>query len=71
MKFKKRMMSYLLMAALTVASFWAAPIQAQAAPAKGIDVAVYQGAIDWNAVKNAGYSFAFVKIGSGESGLDA
>ncbi len=70
MKFKKRMMSYLLMAALVAASFMAAPMQAEAAPAKGIDVAVYQGAIDWNAVKNAGYSFAFVKIGSGKSGLD-
>lgn len=70
MKFRKRMMSFLLAAAIAAGSFMAAPMQADAAPAKGIDVAVYQGAIDWNAVKNAGYSFAFVKVGSGKSGLD-
>lgn len=70
MKLRKQMMSFLLAAAIAVGGFLAAPVQADAAPAKGVDVAVYQGAIDWNAVKNAGYSFAFVKIGSGKSGLD-
>lgn len=70
MKFRKRMMSLLMAAAIAVGAFTAAPMRAEAAPAKGVDVAVYQGAVDWNAVKNAGYSFAFVKIGSGKSGLD-
>lgn len=62
-------MSLVLAAALAAASFLASPVQAQAA-AKGIDVSKYQGLIDWNAVKNAGYTFAFVKIGSAKSGLD-
>lgn len=70
MKFRKQMMSFLLAAAIAAGSFLAAPMQADAAAAKGVDVSMYQGAIDWNAVKNAGYSFAFVKIGSGKSGLD-
>lgn len=69
MKLRKQMMSFLLAAAIAVSAFIAAPVQAEAAT-KGIDVSMYQGAIDWNAVKNAGYSFAFVKIGSGKSGLD-
>lgn len=69
MKFKKRVMSLVLAAALAVGSFLAAPVQAEAA-AKGIDVSKYQGAVNWSAVKNAGYSFAFVKIGSAKSGLD-
>lgn len=70
MRLRKRMMGFLIAAVIAAGSFWAAPVQAEAAPAKGVDVAVYQGVIDWNAVKNAGYSFAFVKIGSGKSGLD-
>lgn len=70
MKFWKRMTKRLLAAAVMAGVLWTSPVQAQAAPAKGVDVAVYQGAIDWNAVRNAGYSFAFVKIGSGKSGLD-
>lgn len=70
MRLRKRMTGLLLAAAVVAGAFWAAPVQADAAAAKGVDVAVYQGAIDWNAVKNAGYSFAFVKIGSGKSGLD-
>lgn len=69
MKLKKRLMSLLLAAVLAVGSFMAAPVEAQAA-AKGVDVSKYQGLIDWNAVKNAGYSFAFVKIGSAKSSLD-
>ena len=29
----------------------------------GVDVSKYQGNIDWTQVKNAGYSFAFVRVG--------
>lgn len=31
---------------------------------KGIDVSVYQGDIDWNAVKNAGYDFVMMRCGN-------
>lgn len=30
---------------------------------KGIDVSKYQGNIDWQKVKNAGYNFAFIRVG--------
>lgn len=30
---------------------------------RGIDVSKYQSSIDWNAVKNAGYKFAFIRVG--------
>jgi lysozyme len=36
---------------------------------KGIDVSRWQGTIDWNAVKAAGYDFAFIKITGADSGL--
>mgnify|MGYP001767802931 CR=1 FL=1 len=32
---------------------------------KGIDVSSYQGGINWEAVKSAGYSFAMLKLGNG------
>lgn len=38
--------------------------------AKGIDVSKHNGAINWGSVAAAGYSFAFIKIGSTYSGLD-
>ena len=63
------MMSLVLALVLSACSFFASPVEVQAA-AKGVDVSKYQGLIDWNAVKNAGYSFAFVKIGSAKSSLD-
>lgn len=70
MKIRKRIMSLFAAVALAAGVFLAVPVRAEAAPSKGVDVSMYQGAIDWNAVKNAGYSFAFVRIGSGKSGLD-
>lgn len=30
---------------------------------RGIDVSKYQGNINWNQVKNAGYNFAFIRVG--------
>ena len=64
-------MGFLLAAAVAAGTFAAAPVSAEAASiAKGIDVSKYQGAVNWSSVKNAGYSFAFVKIGSAKSGLD-
>lgn len=38
--------------------------------AKGIDVSKHNGAIDWGSVAAAGYSFAFIKVGSTYSGVD-
>lgn len=34
---------------------------------KGIDVSSYQGNIDWNKVKNAGYQFAILRLGIGDN----
>ena len=64
MGLKKRMMSLLLAAAVAVGSFLAAPVRAEAATtiAKGIDVSKYQGAVNWSAVKNAGYSLSLIHI---------
>ena len=72
MKLRKRMMGLLLAVAVAAGSFLGTPVRAEAANtiAKGIDVSKYQGAVNWSAVKNAGYSFAFIKIGSAKSGLD-
>jgi len=33
---------------------------------KGIDVSYYQGTIDWNAVKNDGVAYAFIRVSDGE-----
>jgi len=34
---------------------------------KGIDVSHWQGTINWNSVKSAGYTFAFIKATEGTS----
>ena len=72
MNWKKRVMSLAVAAAVALTTFVSAPVTVKAAEpiAKGVDVSKYQGAVNWSAVKNAGYSFAFVKIGSAKSGLD-
>lgn len=36
---------------------------------KALDVSQWQGGIDWNAVKNAGYQIAIIKMGGGDAGL--
>ncbi len=38
---------------------------------KGIDISVWQGDIDWEAVKNDGVQFAFVRLGHGTRKLDS
>ena len=72
MRLGKRIAALVMAAAVAAGTIFAAPAQAEAAApiAKGIDVSKYQGAVNWSAVKNAGYSFAFVKLGSAKSGLD-
>ena len=37
---------------------------------KGIDVSKYQGNIDWQKVKNAGYEFAIIRAGWGSGSVD-
>ncbi len=39
--------------------------------AQGIDVSHYQGAVDWNAVRGAGVTFAFAKATEGVTTVDA
>jgi lysozyme len=37
---------------------------------KGIDVSYYQGTIDWNAVKNDGVKYAFIRVSDGLNTID-
>ena len=43
----------------------------QITPLVGIDVSKWQGAIDWQAVKNSGISFAMLRAGFGQGNVDA
>src|SRR5690242_4540926 len=38
---------------------------------KGIDVSYYQGSINWNAVKNDGVKFAFIRVSDGTGYIDS
>lgn len=38
---------------------------------KGIDVSYYQGSINWNAVKNDGVKFAFIRVSDGTGFIDS
>lgn len=40
------------------------PVMAAGAIAQGIDVSSYQGVINWQAVKNSGITFAFIRVGT-------
>ena len=47
------------------------PLTAHAAPiATGIDVSYHNGIVNWQAVKNSGINFAFVRVASTKSGID-
>lgn len=46
-------------------------IEALPQPAKGIDVSVFQGIVDWKRVKAAGYDFAWVKATEGQDFRDS
>src|SRR3954471_22493109 len=48
---------------------WSAPTRA-AVDIKGIDVSHWQGTINWTSVKNAGYSFTFMKATQGNTYVD-
>ena len=44
--------------------------RAHAMPVQGIDVAKYQGEIDWNEVRQAGVRFAYLKVSEGGDHVD-
>ncbi len=56
--------------ALAVVMSVSAPLTVSAAGATGIDVSKYQGSINWTAVAQSGVSYAFIKVGSTNSGID-
>ncbi|MCR4694642.1 MAG: hypothetical protein K5773_04925 [Pseudobutyrivibrio sp.] len=55
--------------ALAFVMAFSVPVTAEAAT-QGIDVSKYQGAINWAAVAQSGVSYAFIKVGSTNSGVD-
>lgn len=72
-KKNKRFTALILAAAMLVSVFTSLlpETHAEAAGiATGIDVSRYQGPIDWQAVKNAGVTFAFIRVGNTTSGVD-
>ena len=46
-------------------------MSSQQSRAQGIDVSHYQGAVNWQGVKQAGVSFAFAKASDGGTGVDS
>jgi lysozyme len=44
--------------------------RAHGLPVQGIDVAKYQGDIDWDAVRNGGIAFAWIKVSEGGDHVD-
>ncbi|MCR4763505.1 MAG: hypothetical protein K5696_08235 [Lachnospiraceae bacterium] len=62
--------SLLLVIAAITAPFHAGRAQAATHYAAGIDVSVYQGVIDWQAVKDDGVQFAMIRVGSHKKGID-
>jgi lysozyme len=46
-------------------------ICADGATVKGVDVSIYQGAVDWAKVKAAGMTFAFARISDGTRSIDS
>lgn len=67
-----RMAGLALAALIGIGTLLGTGVEAKAAGAvaRGIDVSMYQEAINWSAVAAEGYSFAFIRVGSAKSGLD-
>ncbi len=62
-----------LLAAVTVWSLQgatASAVTANGAIAKGVDVSKHNGAVNWEQVAASGMKFAFIKVGSTNSGVD-
>lgn len=61
----------LVMVLFTLCTIPVTKVSAAGTPiAMGIDVSKWQGPINWNAVAASGVTFAFIKVGSTNSGLD-
>lgn len=60
-----------LIATMVVSPLAGTGMEVKAAPTTGIDVSVYQGDINWSAVKASGVSFAFIRVGTTKKGIDA
>ena len=71
---RKRIGGILLAMAMMVtavaAPFLSAHTMAASPLAMGIDVSMYQGTIDWQAVKDSGVKFVFIRVGNVEKGID-
>lgn len=61
---------------LTVVALWsvqsatASAVTANGAIARGVDVSMHNGAINWGQVAASGIQFTFIKVGSTNSGID-
>ena len=71
MKNSIRSFLWILSAAALLMLLPCGAVRTQAAsPAKGIDVSQWQGAVNWQAVKNSGVKYAMIRIGNTKYGLD-
>ena len=52
-------------------TLWPTQFTAGRFPLKGVDVSEYQGTVDWEAIKNQGIEFAFLKATEGSSYIDS
>ncbi len=68
-KFLRAVTSLILIIALTASP--TLQLKTEAAQPRGIDVSVYQGNVNWQAVAADGISFAFVRVGTTKKGMDA
>ncbi|MCR4901676.1 MAG: hypothetical protein K6A23_02370 [Butyrivibrio sp.] len=62
--------TFLAIAALSLTPAASHKAEAAAEVAYGIDVAKYQGNINWQQVKASGVKFAFIRVGTTKKGLD-
>lgn len=69
MRKKKSILKSVTAFLLALVMTFSVSITSQAATA-GIDVAKYQGSINWAAVAQSGMQFTFIKVGSTNSGID-
>jgi len=69
-KLKTSIFKRLTAFAIAVVMTFSVSLTANAAGSQGIDVSKWQGSINWAAVAASGVSYAFIKVGSTNSGID-
>ena len=69
-RFGSILLAVAMLLAVVTAPFYTERVQAANPLAMGIDVSMYQGAINWQAVRDSGVKFAFVRVGNVEKGID-